>query len=686
MKKDRKGEVDKAKRKGEERKVQKKMEQKRLGERQKKRDKAKKERKFRRSKITEKRLNSSGEGTMSKMETTGLVPGNQSQSPPKHKPRERSEQRKHPHTPCASADLSSKYENNKTSGPQKLPVKVRPVPPHSRNTSPNQSSNKPSTKSSKSEDGPKEKPANTLSSHLFKALAPLSTACSPSSDNLVCGKEGGQGGVLNAPDLQPVTVMGSLREMGDNLANTPPVLSWQGSPVSDVGEDEEELEKGVICRPVLQPSPTQCFSPPPVDHESVDNSSKEPRESIHASYDDNNRSERCDLFCTTEQADEEEMDTTEENSDSLLDEFCHNKAGLDDVFKSLATFLGGQRVPCRGGPFGGSRANISKGVKCSSSLSFGPERQDFSSKFTASSEPCDQSPIHTTSEKHLKSRSPTDKSEHGIGLVQETQKEADSDIERKQEGNNTETLPQRIESTLLDSSLSAELRLTTTNSNVTSVLTVSTKEEREHSDEAEYKHTDKKTTKQNIKDGRREIKKKTEGIRHKIKVNEIRNMEERDVSSSKPVISRGLFRPLEESKKNQISQENQTSHGKGNQREKMDTKVTLAEKKEEVCKISTAAANIDTKTSNSASVVTISASKVCVAAPARKLPFSLAPVDPLKLKALSLGLCKELKIVLVKVENGGRHTFNISEVEEQRIPLSKISIENTAAEVIRACK
>uniref|UniRef100_A0A3Q0S648 Lysine-specific demethylase 6B n=1 Tax=Amphilophus citrinellus TaxID=61819 RepID=A0A3Q0S648_AMPCI len=62
-------------------------------------------------------------------------------------------------------------------------------------------------------------------------------------------------------------------------------------------------------------------------------------------------------------------------------------------------------------------------------------------------------------------------------------------------------------------------------------------------------------------------------------------------------------------------------------------------------------------------------------------------VDPLKLKALSMGLSKELKILLIKVESGGRQTFNISEVEEQRIPipLSKISITNTAAEVIRAC-
>uniref|UniRef100_A0A8C3AKA8 Lysine-specific demethylase 6B n=1 Tax=Cyclopterus lumpus TaxID=8103 RepID=A0A8C3AKA8_CYCLU len=53
---------------------------------------------------------------------------------------------------------------------------------------------------------------------------------------------------------------------------------------------------------------------------------------------------------------------------------------------------------------------------------------------------------------------------------------------------------------------------------------------------------------------------------------------------------------------------------------------------------------------------------------------------------LSMGLSKELKILLIKVESAGRQTFNISELEEQRIPLCKISIENTGAEVVRACK
>uniref|UniRef100_A0A7N8XLD1 [histone H3]-trimethyl-L-lysine(27) demethylase n=1 Tax=Mastacembelus armatus TaxID=205130 RepID=A0A7N8XLD1_9TELE len=65
---------------------------------------------------------------------------------------------------------------------------------------------------------------------------------------------------------------------------------------------------------------------------------------------------------------------------------------------------------------------------------------------------------------------------------------------------------------------------------------------------------------------------------------------------------------------------------------------------------------------------------------------SLGSTDLLKLKALSDGPPKELKIRLIKVESGDRETFIASEVEEKRIPLEDISIKNTASEIIRSCK
>lgn len=684
--------VVKNERKGEERKRRRKKEEKKLGEKRKKREKAANKETKLGSKIKERRLvpsNPTGGVIKSKKETTTLTLKKPNQSLSKCKESLRCAQEEKMHRPLVSTPRS-RCTSPQTSSKSKKHKKIRPV---QRNTGLSQTRKKRAIVPSRSEDGPKEKPDDSLPSLLFKALAPLSTACSVSSEQPVHGKEGVQRGVLNAPDLQPVTVMGNLREMGDNLANTPPVLSWQGSPVSDVGEDEEDLEKGVICRPVLQPSPTQCCSPSPVDSERVDERTKEPCETMLSEYSHNNTPELCDLPCAADEVAEEEkkeeVEISRESSDSLLRELCHHKTGLDDVFKSLATFLGGQRAPCRGGPFGGCPPSVAKGMKCSSSLSFGPEHQDSSSKLDpmASSKPCNQS-TQTTSESPLKSHSLTYLSEPVIdALVQDQREETEDGIERKHEGKNTDTPPQRIDPSLLDESLSAELTLTATNAaSLTSLLTVSAKEDGGHSDETQHAYIQAGAkTKRSVKDGEREgeinIKLKTEDhsvICRKNRVNEISTVEGMEVSSSVSVISRSSSISLKDTT-NQASQENQTPLGKDNQEEQMDAGnvevKTTAKEKGDVCKL--AAANADNKTLNST---------VSVSTTASKPPYSLPPVDPLKLKALSMGLCKELKIILIKVENIGRQTFNISEVEEQRIPLSRINIENTATEVVRACK
>ncbi|XP_015277888.1 PREDICTED: lysine-specific demethylase 6B [Gekko japonicus] len=60
--------------------------------------------------------------------------------------------------------------------------------------------------------------------------------------------------------------------------------------------------------------------------------------------------------------------------------------------------------------------------------------------------------------------------------------------------------------------------------------------------------------------------------------------------------------------------------------------------------------------------------------------------DLLKLRSFTEGPPKELKIRLIKVESGDKETFIASEVEERRIPLSEVTINHPAAEVVRACK
>ncbi|XP_056267573.1 lysine (K)-specific demethylase 6B, b isoform X3 [Pseudoliparis swirei] len=721
MKKERKGEVQKTNRKGEQRKRHKKKEEKRLAERKRKRDKAaRRERKLGlKTTLTQNEMfasvptpKSSGEAKICKKETSTRSPENQGQLRPKHKHRERRERGEKTHRPSTNtpdSGCTSTCGNHKTPKrnrvPPKLPVKEQLKRSLPRKTCPSQTSKRPTAVSPRSKARPKAKPDNTLPSLLFKALAPLSTSCSISLERPIHGKEGGHGGARNAPDLQPV---GNVKETGDNPSNTPPVLSWQGSPVSTIGEDEEELGKGVLSRPVLQPSPTQCFSPPPpVDSERTDEMNKEPCENTPADYSNDGVSELGDLPCATEQvADgekEEEVDGSKGTSGSLLRELRHHKTGLDDVFKSLAAFLGGQRVPCRGGPFGRPPAGSTSGVKYSSSLELGPEiheHQDFSpqSDLTASSKSSNQSPTHCTST-FLRTQSPTSLREPVVdALVQEKQEEVKPSVKERKEGEDMEILSEKNKSSLLDGSLSAKLRLTTSHTaSFTSLITLSTKEERGHSEEMERLGTDRKR-KQKVNDGESEgeikIKIKTEEssvICSKNKANEIRDLEEKAVSSSLLVISRKSSKPLKDGQKGQTTQENPTPHANHIQKEKVDTGYAdvkiITEKKEEFKnKISSAAGQKNTKAISPASTVTIKPSKLCVITPASKPLCSAAPVDPMKLKALSMGVSKELKILLIKVESAGRQTFNISEVEEKRIPLCKISIKNTGAEVVRACK
>lgn len=713
--------VMKKERKGEERKRRKKKDEKKSAERKKKRDKAaKKERQTGfKSEFTEifTSISTSDPPAATKTsKNTSLSPENHGQSPSKHKHRMRCERAERTHKPstntahpiCASPQPSSKCENPKMTKKNcfsKPPVKEHLITSRTRNTNHNQTHKEPIVILSLSEDGPKANSDDTLPSLLFKALAPLTTGCSVSLEQPFHGKEVVQGAALNAPDLQPVAVMGNLQEMGENLANTPPVLSWQGSPVSALGEDEEELEKGMMSRPVLQPSPTQCFSPTPLESDSFDYLIKEPCEGTPASYSDNGMSKLNDLPCAMEQVsarEEKEEDISLEKSGSLLRELHHHKTGLDDVFKSLTTFVEGQKISCRGGPFGGIYLGNTRGVKYSSSLTLEPEihghkHRDFCAKSnpTASGKPNNQSPKHTTSDTLLKSLDATDLREPlTYTSVPERREETENDTEEKPDGKVTVVLAERTESPLLDGSLRAELRLTTTR--VANHVTIPTKEEGGNIEDIS---TGRKR-KQKVMDGGSveeiKIKIKAEERRvviPKIKAKELCSLKERDILPSSHIISRNSPRLLEDSTKGQIPQENQTQNGKEIQRDKENTvktevKKQKTEKKEDMGENqkSSAVGRINTKSPKSLSAVTINTSKLCVTTPASKAPCSVTPVDPLKLKALSMGLSKELKILLIKVESAGKQTFNVSEVEEKSIPLSKISIKNTASELVRSCK
>lgn len=691
--------VVKKEKKPEEKKRRKKKEDKRLSEKRKNRDKlAKRERKLGlKGELSEKShlttLSSTkapGEPRMCKSAT--LSPENQSQSPPKNKHRVRSEQAVRMHKASTNVSCSNSSPQTSTvcrSKKRKIPKKNSRVskPPLEEQVMRSLASKKKlSIASSQTGDGRKAKPADTLPSLLLKALAPLTTGCSVSLEQPTHGKEGVQGEVLNAPDLQPVAVMGHLQEMGDNLANTPPVLSWQGSPVSSVGEDEEDLEKGVMSRPVLQPSPTQCFSPP-VESDVFDDLNDEPCEDALDRY-----SYISDSPCAAEHSPGDEKEPEESHGElpgSLLTEMSQHNASLDEVLKSLTTFVEGQRISSRGGPFGGTTAGSTRGVKHSSSLAVGPEIScydlpDLSPKpdpeISAISD--SQPTVRATSESPLKSHNATDLRESVRGVAVQEDLREKKDVNKSAEGG-------LLEGLVLDGSLRTELRLTS--SHLSNRAAVSVKEERN------TPHTGRERKQKQAADDFREgdfaMEIKAEEIRiiiPEIKAGERSSLEERDISTSVQNISTKSARFVGNSLKVQYPQENTTPHGKST----IEDENTQNIEGKSLANDSTAdlrglkrlksSANGNVASPRSSSTVTVNTSELFMSAAAAQVPRLTA--DPLKRKALSMGLSKQLKIVLIKLEIGGRRTFNVAEVEEKRIPLPEISIENTASELVGACR
>ncbi|XP_072302637.1 lysine (K)-specific demethylase 6B, b isoform X2 [Eucyclogobius newberryi] len=649
-KKNRTGEdAQKDERKTEERKQRRKKEGKSLDERKKKKKALRKEKDSKESSTFTSRCSSTVEAKVKLSEN--------------HKRRERSELAdKAPHRPTTNVQNTSKIQvfpdrdrhtslkpscksdnqktlkKNSTSSKVHLKKKLK-RPFHSKDRQ-----DKTVEKATCLLKGTRTNSQDALPSLLFKALEPLSTACSVSVEQPIRGNQIGKRPVLNAPDLQPVGIVGQLRDSVDNPSNSPPVLSWQGSPVSV--EDDDELEKGVISRPVLQASPTQ--SPCPEQNLDPDGSMDEITKDLC-------QDDHCSRF---------EIPISVEKVERTSKGYNHKK-GMNDVFKSLATFLGGQRIPCRGGPFGGPPGVDSKGVKYSSSLSIQPDIHSLENQDDSPSEPSKDLPAHTTSAAVLNSS-------FSGSLMQKRQKENHLCIVKEEEKKNSMVCDcETLQPPLLDSSLSAELTLTTTHTKAfTGFINMPAKTE-ERTANPGCPDSDRK---RKHRDGNQE-----EGT--KIKKNRAESSAvckvecKKPVSFSVPVICRQIF---QQHMKAQTPQENQDIQADKPIGSMEATHKTVNKKQNEKNELKAD----ENKTSRS--TITINLTKVCVASLATKPP--VPPKDPLKLKALSLGMSKELKILLVRVKSDGRQTYNISEVEEQRIPLSTISIGNTASELIKACK
>ncbi|XP_012989905.2 lysine (K)-specific demethylase 6B, b isoform X2 [Esox lucius] len=589
--------------------------------------------------------------------------------------------------------------NISTSKTSKTSLQPASPPTHPKSSPGRRLDSTPSTLSSKAPTSPAE--AGSQESIRAQQSQTQTVAVSP------------EGGVLRAPDLQPAAGVGSGEELGDNPPASPPVLSWQGSPASALSEEEEEEELGVLQRPVLQPSPTHSpsFSPLHGDSEGV---SKKVEANQGRGNDDLCHSDLAKLYGLPDTPNGVE-DEDEEGEDSSGDTSCSSlppcrphlhQTGVSDVFKSLASYLGGQRYTYRGGPFGRPPASSMGGVKYSSSLTMDPETncqdQQCPSPTTDSSTPprlTTQSPTHSTSDTPSKPHPPLDLDKPQLSVGERTKQKHARLVEIQNERKKERS--KGADSEVTAGSLRAELRLTTTHR-----LSANNKQDRGLKEVR--RQTDRKRE-QNSSDGRRdgEARSKRRKQDHSISNhhssggNDKKKTEEKSddkctsvsLPSSTPPHS-SPAKQLRDRKSRQIqgniqSKDIQRQRNKENSEQGSQSTKTKGERSSEPeTKRSTPAGNKDAAsvTNSTSSTVSTLPTPTPPAPTVRRTPCPLAAADFLKLKALSMGPPKELKVHLIKVESGDRETFIASEVEERRIPLEEVSIKNTASEVIRACK
>ncbi|XP_028420671.1 lysine-specific demethylase 6B [Perca flavescens] len=508
---------------------------------------------------------------------------------------------------------------------------------------------------------------------------------------------------LCAPDLIPAMKhQPNQEDFGSNPHASPPVLSRQGSlasPCSRTSSLNEEDED------YLKPSPN-------------------PKQSMDTGVGNTNyrHSDLAKLYGLPEQtkseADEDEDEEDPETpSCSPPPQRPHlHQTGVNNMFKSLATVLGSQKYAYRGGPFGRPPPSALLGVKYSSSLSLGPDicRQQQSSSPTSDSThapfsptvpPLKSSPPPLLEDKKLKIEGADvwrDDGETTEDRINSTKKESISTINPIKVVKEERLLTTISESSLAELGKSCEVMLSRQslpNKNSIDKPDGHVKVEDRHKPEKVKGHREKDRHRDRDKE-REKYKKRKESHSHR----STRNHEDRkekkkhrekreemvfsssSSSSSSSTHSSSSHKRHKDGKSDKEKKDRrilgdlnlQSKEGSENNRGHYDTDKTKCnepsgasptsegEHSEWTSRSSSERSSEEKKDSESGS--------------------SLGSTDFLKLKALSDGPPKELKIRLIKVESGDRETFIASEVEEKRIPLEEINIKNTASEIIRSCK
>lgn len=502
-------------------------------------------------------------------------------------------------------------------------------------------------------------------------------------------------GLHSAPDLLPAHCTYSEELLRLDPPTSPPVLSWQGSPVSDLSDDEEGKEEdmiGVLRRPVLQPSPTH--SSPLRDSVEISTGVDYCHSDLAKLYGISESSKSMD----TEEEDEEKREGEQKDSSSNGSSSSEpNKPHLHqmDTFKSTTSAMGSHRYTYRGGPFGRPPPGSLVGVKYSSSLSLGPEIHPPDQQSPPATSPTTDIPDQVTppqiqpTEKNKESQTEEErveneaKEEEIAGEKEETKvqkmyeqtetKVAESDkdptctsLEEKEPLMSHATLQAKLVH-------SCELLLTQNSRPVSKAISTERENDRDmvkHKDQVRSQRKVVKSTKGENREKSEGGETKKETVKKGIKIKD---------SSSK-----GSYEQLMEIRTKQVVPENQQICMKNGESElkevkrENETDVKKGTMKKDTVKVD--------KSSTASSTSARTSTQTSVAVTLSDRPPILDRVNLLNLQELSKIPLKELTIRLVKVESGSRQTFIASEIEQKSMPLNAINISNNATEVIRACK
>lgn len=481
-----------------------------------------------------------------------------------------------------------------------------------------------------------------------------------------------------APDLMPALKQTSTEDYLTDSHASPPVLSRQGSLASPCSRTSSLEEEDDTLKMIKKSDSTVKTQP----QNSITGSSYR-HSDLAKLY---GLSEGVKSECEEDEEEEEvEQDDTPSCSPPPTRPHLH-QTGVNSMFKNLASMLESQKYAYRGGPFGRPPPSALVGVKYSSSLSLGPDicRQQSTSPTSGSSshpglshQPQLSRSSNSEQTHHLSPSGSTPErkgdvtvcqsdlsgceEEEGVtkGLMDEEDPSMVKDFTEVQRKPKLTTIS---ESSLAELGRSCEVMLNRHNfpsmlssdHNKKQMLHIPEKDRKREQDFNQEKKN-KRSSSSKKHEERKEKKKK-----HREKHENI------SLSSSSSSRRHKEGKPHKEKKGQVDSQKRELwekeRDGKKKKEEENEKEAWVCRNKEKSFK------------SGSSSL------DHALTSP------TLGSADFQKLKALTDGPPKELKIRLIKVESGDRETFIASEVEEKRIPLLEISIKNTASEIIRSCK